>query len=178
MARKFKELSDAKSWRWQSRSRKKMVESTPISPKASARPTPRLPSFENMREEESQHRASLIDTYPRPLRRHPSGPQTRHQGLHTAPPILADAPLEISEVTKQAESWNWKRPGSTKARHQPGLTTPAFANCWGIWQPRSSVNTRCRPRLQENITADSGKSEDEAQRRLFVLQIVQPDWPA
>ena len=60
--------------------------------------------FENMREEESQHRASLIDTYRARFGEHI--PLVRRQdikGFIQRRPFWLTRPLKISEVRKQAE---------------------------------------------------------------------------
>ena len=55
------------------------------------------------------------------------------------------------------------------------LRTPASGNCWTIWL-RKNDHTRIAPEQLEKdkLRPDVKHEEDEANRRLFVLQIVQP----
>jgi rubrerythrin len=130
--------------------------------------------FENMREEESQHRASLIDTYRARFGEHI--PLVRRQdikGFIQRRPFWLTRPLKISEVRKQAEIMELE----TTRFYERAINQVTDASIRKLLGDLAEIERKHQVQaeaLQENITADSGKSEDEAQRRLFVLQIVQP----
>ncbi len=130
--------------------------------------------FENMREEESQHRASLIDTYRTRFGEHI--PLVRRQdikGFIQRRPFWLTRPLKISEVRKQAEIMELE----TTRFYERAINQVNDASIRKLLGDLAEIERKHQVQaeaLQENITADSGKSEDEAQRRLFVLQIVQP----
>ncbi len=130
--------------------------------------------FENMREEESQHRASLIDTYRARFGEHI--PLVRRQdikGFIQRRPFWLTRPLKISEVRKQAEIMELE----TTRFYERAINQVTDAGIRKLLGDLAEIERKHQVQaeaLQENITADSGKSEDEAQRRLFVLQIVQP----
>ncbi len=130
--------------------------------------------FENMREEESQHRASLIDTYRTRFGEHI--PLVRRQdikGFIQRRPFWLTRPLKISEVRKQAEIMELE----TTRFYERAINQVTDAGIRKLLGDLAEIERKHQVQaeaLQENITADAGKSEDEAQRRLFVLQIVQP----
>src|SRR5437870_59979 len=130
--------------------------------------------FEDMREEESQHRASLIDTYRTRFGEHI--PLVRRQdikGFIQRRPFWLTRPLKISEVRKQAEIMELE----TTRFYERAINQVNDASIRKLLGDLAEIERKHQVQaeaLQENITADSGKSEDEAQRRLFVLQIVQP----
>ena len=130
--------------------------------------------FENMREEESQHRASLIDTYRARFGEHI--PLVRRQdikGFIQRRPFWLTRPLKISEVRKQAEIMELE----TTRFYERAINQVTDAGIRKLLGDLAEIERKHQVQaeaLQENITADSGRSEDEAQRRLFVLQIVQP----
>jgi rubrerythrin len=130
--------------------------------------------FENMREEESQHRASLIDTYRARFGEHI--PLVRRQdikGFIQRRPFWLTRPLKISEVRKQAEIMELE----TTRFYERAINQVTDAGIRKLLGDLAEIERKHQVQaeaLQENIKADAGKSEDEAQRRLFVLQIVQP----
>jgi erythrin-vacuolar iron transport family protein len=130
--------------------------------------------FEDMREEESGHRAALIETYRERFGEHI--PLLRRQdvkGFVQRRPFWLTRPLKISEVRKQAEIMELE----TRQFYQKAMTQVTDARIrklLGDLEEAERKHQVAAEALQENITADVEKSEDEAQRRLFVLQIVQP----
>lgn len=131
--------------------------------------------FEEMREEESQHRASLIETYRQRFGEHI--PLIRRQdvkGFLTRRPVWLTRPLKIAEVRKQAEIMELE----TRQFYQRAITQVRDAGIRKLLGDLEEVERKHQvtaESLQENmITRDVEKAEDEAQRRLFVLQIVQP----
>jgi rubrerythrin len=130
--------------------------------------------FEDMREEESQHRATLIETYRARFGEHI--PLVRRQdikGFIQRRPFWLTRPLKIAEVRKQAEIMELE----TTRFYERAINQVTDAGIRKLLGDLAEIERKHQVQaeaLQENITADVGKSEDEAQRRLFVLQIVQP----
>ena len=130
--------------------------------------------FEKMREEESQHRTSLIETYRQRFGEHI--PLIRRQdikGFITRRPIWLTRPLKISDVRKQAEIMELEtRQFYQKAMLQ--VSDAGIRKLLGDLEYAEREHQATAEQLEEEITLDVQKSEEEAQRRLFVLQIVQP----
>ena len=130
--------------------------------------------FEDMREEESQHRASLIDTYRQRFGEHI--PLIRRQdvkGFVQRKPFWLTRPLKISEVRKQAEIMELE----TRRFYERGISQVTDAGIRKLLGDLAEVERKHQVQaeaLQEAIPATVEKTEEEAQRRLFVLQIVQP----
>jgi len=131
--------------------------------------------FEDMREEESGHRAALIETYRARFGEHI--PLIRRQdvkGFIQRRPFWLTRPLKISEVRKQAEIMELE----TRQFYQKAMTQVSDVGIRKLLGDLEEVERKhqvAAEALQENIiTKDVAKAEDEAQRRLFVLQIVQP----
>lgn len=130
--------------------------------------------FEEMREEESQHRASLIETYRQRFGEHI--PLIRRQdvkGFLTRRPVWLMRPLKISDVRKQAEIMELE----TRQFYQKAMTQVRDAGIRKLLGDLEEVERKHQvtaEALEEEITPDIERSEEEAQRRLFVLQIVQP----
>jgi erythrin-vacuolar iron transport family protein len=130
--------------------------------------------FEDMREEESGHRAALIETYRARFGEHI--PLMRRQdvkGFVQRRPFWLTRPLKIAEVRKQAEIMELE----TRQFYQKAITQVSDAGIRKLLGDLEEVERKhqvAAEALGEEITPDIQKSEDEAQRRLFVLQIVQP----
>jgi rubrerythrin len=130
--------------------------------------------FEDMREEESNHRAALIETYRARFGEHI--PLIRRQdvkGFLQRRPFWLTRPLKISEVRKQAELMELE----TRQFYQKAMTQVTDAGIRKLLGDLEEIERKhqvAAEALQESITPDVEKTEDEAQRRLFVLQIVQP----
>ena len=130
--------------------------------------------FEDMREEESHHRASLIETYRQRFGEHI--PLIRRQdvkGFVQRRPFWLTRPLKIGEVRKQAEIMELE----TRRFYQRAIRQVTDAGIRKLLGDLEEVERKHQVQaeaLQETITPSIEKSEEEAQRRLFVLQIVQP----
>jgi rubrerythrin len=130
--------------------------------------------FEDMREEESGHRAALIQTYRERFGEHI--PLIRRQdvkGFVQRRPFWLTRPLKISEVRKQAEIMELE----TRRFYQKAMTQVSDAGIRKLLGDLEEVERKhqvAAEALEAQITPDVEKSEDEVQRRLFVLQIVQP----
>lgn len=130
--------------------------------------------FEEMREEESGHRAALIETYRERFGEHI--PLIRRQdvkGFVERRPFWLTRPLKIADVRKQAEMMELE----TRQFYQKAMTQVRDAGIRKLLGDLEEVERRHQitaEELESQITPDVEKSEEEAQRRLFVLQIVQP----
>jgi len=130
--------------------------------------------FEDMREEESQHRSSLIETYRARFGEHiPLIRRHDVKGFITRRPIWLTRPLKIADVRKQAEIMELE----TRQFYQKAMGQVQDAGIRKLLGDLEEVERRhqvAAEALQESITPAVEKKEEEAQRRLFVLQIVQP----
>ncbi len=131
--------------------------------------------FEDMREEESGHRNALIQTYRARFGEHiPLVRRQDVQGFVQRRPFWLTRPLKIAEVRKHAEMMEFE----TRRFYQKAMTQVTDAGIRKLLGDLEEVERKhqvAAEALQENIiTQDVEKTEDEAQRRLFVLQIVQP----
>jgi len=130
--------------------------------------------FDEMREEESQHRASLIDIYRQRFGEHI--PLIRRQdvkGFVQRRPVWLVQPLHINEVRKQVEVMELE----TRRFYERAIQQVSDAGIRKLLGDLAEVERRhyaTAESLQESITPVVQKKEEEAQRRLFVLQIVQP----
>jgi rubrerythrin len=130
--------------------------------------------FDDMREEESQHRASLIETYRDRFGEHI--PLIRRQDvkgfIHRRAVWLA-RPLRFHDVRKQVEVMELE----TRRFYERALHHVRDAGVRKLLGDLAEVERRhyaTVESLQETITPVVRKREEDAQRRLFVLQIVQP----
>ena len=130
--------------------------------------------FEEMREEESQHRASLIETYRARFGEHiPLIRREDVKGFVQRRPVWLMRPLKIADVRKQAEIMELE----TRQFYQKAITQVRDAGIRKLLGDLEEVERKHQvtaEALEEKISPDMEKSEEEAQRRLFVLQIVQP----
>jgi rubrerythrin len=130
--------------------------------------------FDEMREEESQHRASLIDIYRSRFGEHI--PLIRRQdvkGLIQRRPIWLSRPLPIQDVRKQVEVMELE----TRRFYERAIQQVHDAGVRKLLGDLAEVERRhyaAAESLQQSITPAVQQKEDDAQRRLFVLQIVQP----
>jgi rubrerythrin len=130
--------------------------------------------FEDMREEESQHRASLIATYRERFGEHiPLLRREDVKGFVRRRPFWLTRPLKIAEVRKQAELMELETIRFYERAIQQ-VTDAGIRKLLGDLAESERKHQNAAEALQESITPDIERTEDEAQRRLFVLQIVQP----
>jgi rubrerythrin len=131
--------------------------------------------FEEMREEESGHRATLIETFRARFGEHI--PLVRRQdikGFVQRRPFWLTRPLKISEVRRHAEMMELE----TRQFYQKAIAQVTDAGIRKLLGDLEEAERRHQVAAEalgeEIITQDVKKTEEEAQRRLFVLQIVQP----
>jgi rubrerythrin len=130
--------------------------------------------FDEMREEESQHRASLIETYRSRFGEHI--PLIRRQdvnGFVQRRPVWLARPLRIEDVRKQVEVMELE----TRRFYERAVQHVSDAGVRKLLGDLAEVERRhyaTAESLRDTITPVVRKKEEDTQRRLFVLQIVQP----
>jgi rubrerythrin len=129
--------------------------------------------FDEMRAEEIEHRNRLIETYRSRFGEHI--PLIRRQGVKgfiQRRPLWLSRPLKISDVRKQVEVTELEtRRFYDRAVAQ--VTDLGIRKLLGDLAEVERRHYRTAESLEETITPAVEQKED-AQRRLFVLQIVQP----
>ena len=130
--------------------------------------------FDEIREEESQHRAQLIETYRERFGEHiPLIRRQDVQGFVNRRPVWLMRPLPIKEVRKQVEVMELEtRRVYERAMRQ--VTDAGIRKLLGDLADAERKHYATAESLQERITPAIEEKEEDAQRRLFVLQVVQP----
>jgi rubrerythrin len=131
--------------------------------------------LDEMREEESQHRASLIETYRSRFGEHiPLIRRHDVKGFIQRRPVWLARPLRIQDVRKQVEVMELE----TRRFYERAIQQVSDAGVRKLLGDLAEVERRhyaTAESLQETVTpVVVRKKEEDAQRRLFVLQIVQP----
>ena len=131
--------------------------------------------FEGMQEEESWHRRSLIETYRRRFGEHI--PLIRRQdvnGFVDRRPVWLVRPLGIDAVRKQAEIMELE----TRRFYECAMGRVTDASVRKLLGDLAEVERKhsalAESLAMKHITPETRVQEEAAQRRLFVLQIVQP----
>jgi rubrerythrin len=130
--------------------------------------------FDDMGAEESDHRTSLFETYRARFGEHI--PLIRRQdvkGFVFRRPFWLTRPLKIAEVRKQAEIMELE----TRQFYQKAIgqvTDAGIRKLLGDLEEVERKHQATAEAMSESIAQTAEKTEDDAQRRLFVLQIVQP----
>ncbi|HEV2445920.1 MAG TPA: ferritin family protein [Candidatus Sulfopaludibacter sp.] len=131
--------------------------------------------FDGMREEESGHRRRLIEIFRERFGEHI--PLIRRQdvrGFIQRQPIWLTQPLNLDAVRKQAatmevETRRFYEHAAARTRH---AGTRQLLD--DLAQEERSHEDRAERLEKDKLTIDVKQQEEEANRRLFVLQIVQP----
>ena len=131
--------------------------------------------FEEMQKEESGHRRSLIETYRQRFGEHI--PLLRRQdvkGFVDRRPVWLIRPLRIDVVRKQAEIMELE----TRRFYERALervTDASTRKLLGDLAEAERKHSALAESLEmKHLTPETRAQEEAAQRRLFVLQIVQP----
>lgn len=131
--------------------------------------------FEGMREEESGHRRRLIELYQQKFGTHI--PLIRRQdvrGFVQRRPVWLIRPLRLEEVRKQASTMEVE----SRQFYLRAAARTSDANIRQLLddlaQEEYSHENRAEELEKKLLPPDAKQAEDEARRRLFVLQIVQP----
>jgi len=130
--------------------------------------------FDDMGAEESEHRASLFETYRARFGEHiPLIRREDVKGFVQRKPLWLSRPLKIADARKQAELMELEtRQFYQKAMLQ--VTDAGVRKLLGDLEEIERKHQVAAEAMSESITPTVKKTEEEAQRRLFVLQIVQP----
>lgn len=130
--------------------------------------------FEEMREQEQQHRNSLIETYRQRFGEHiPLIRREDVKGFVQRRPLWLSRPLRINDVRKQVEIMELE----TRRFYERSIQHVTDAGIRKLLGDLAEVERQhyvTAGSLQEKITPAVAEKEEDAQRRLFVLQIVQP----
>jgi rubrerythrin len=130
--------------------------------------------FDDMREEESQHRTSLIETYRSRFGEHI--PLIRRQdvkGFVQRRPIWLSRPFRIHDIRKQVEVMELE----SRRFYERAVQQVSDAGVRKLLGDLAEIERRhyaTAESLEETMTPAIERKEEDAQRRLFVLQIVQP----
>lgn len=131
--------------------------------------------FEGMREEEVGHRRHLIDMFRQKFGEHiPHIRRDDVKGFVKRKPVWLTRPLGLDVVRRQAESMEvetrmfYER---AAARSQDASIRQLLDNLAAEERGHANVAEELG---REQLTKSAREKEDEASRRLFVLQVVQP----
>ena len=130
--------------------------------------------FDEMRTEETQHRDSLMNTYKERFGDHI--PLIRRQdmkGFVQRRPLWLARPLRIADVRRQVEVMEYE----TRRFYERAMQQVTDLGVRKLLGDLAEVERRhyaTAEQLQENITPVVAQKEADAQRRVFMLQIVQP----
>ena len=131
--------------------------------------------FDEMQEEENGHRRALIETYRQRFGEHI--PLIRRQdvkGFIERKPVWLMRPLGIDTVRKQAEIMELE----TVRFYEHALEKATDASVRKLLGDLAQVERKhiamAESLEKEYVTPDAHRKEEAAQRRLFVLQIIQP----
>ena len=131
--------------------------------------------FEEMQEEESGHRRSLIETYRQRFGEHI--PLIRRQdvkGFVDRRPVWLIRPLRIDVVRKQAEVMELETRRFYE-RAMQRVTDASTRKLLGDLAEAERKHSALAESLEmKHLTPETRAQEEAAQRRLFMLQIVQP----
>jgi rubrerythrin len=131
--------------------------------------------FEEMQEEESGHRRSLIETYRQRFGEHI--PLIRRQdvkGFVDRRPVWLVRPLRIDVVRKQAEIMELETRRFYE-RAMQRVTDASTRKLLGDLAEAERRHSALAESLEmKHLTPETRAQEEAAQRRLFMLQIVQP----
>jgi rubrerythrin len=131
--------------------------------------------FDGMREEESSHRRRLIDLYREKFGDHI--PLIRRQdvrGLVQRKSVWLTKPLRLDAIRQQASAMEVE----TRRYYERAAARTQDANVRQLLDDLAQEERYHQNRAEElgkdNLDTQSKEQEDQANRRLFVLQIVQP----
>lgn len=131
--------------------------------------------FDGMGEEESGHRRRLIDLYKQRFGNHiPLIRRHDVKGFVSRKPVWLTEPLGLEAIRRQAATMEIESRRfyeSAAARAQDPGTRQLLDD---LAKEERSHENRAEELEKEKLGHDKKKEEDEASRRLFVLQVVQP----
>jgi len=131
--------------------------------------------FDGMREEESGHRRRLIELYQKKFGEHiPLIRRNDVKGFVDRKPVWLAQPLNLKDIREQAsvmEVETRRYYEKVSARTEDASIRQLLDD---LAQEEREHEHRADALEQQNLTFDAIFHEDQANRRLFVLQIVQP----
>lgn len=130
--------------------------------------------FDEMRAEESEHRGQLLETFQARFGDHiPLIRRQDVQGFSVPRPIWLMRPLLIADARKQASMMEVEaRRFYEKALSH--VTDAGTRKLLGDLIEAERQHVVAADEKQKAVAAEAGEKEDAAERRLFVLQVVQP----
>jgi erythrin-vacuolar iron transport family protein len=131
--------------------------------------------FEEMREEEINHRDRLFAMYRQRFGEHiPPIRRENVKGFLRRSPAWMVRPLGVNKVRKQAELMEMEA-GRFYAKAIPRVTDAATRELLNKLADEERKHQQTAGELEEkHLTASAKAQEDESHRKLFLLQIVQP----
>ena len=131
--------------------------------------------FDRMQQEEANHRRRLFDVYRERFGEHiPLVRREDVRGFVRRRPVWLARPLRLETVRKQAVVLE-AEVRNFYLRAAKRVTDVGIRKLLNDLADEERVHEALAERLrQETLTADARSTEEEARRRLFVLQIVQP----
>jgi rubrerythrin len=131
--------------------------------------------LEDVQAEESRHRAALIETYRRRFGEHiPLIRRGDIKGFVNRRPVWLVRPLGLNVVRRQVEIMELE----TRRFYEHAIQQVTDASIRGLLGDLAEAESRHQATaemLEEKLlTPETRRQEDVAQRRLFVLQIIQP----
>jgi len=131
--------------------------------------------FDGMREEESGHRRRLMELYREKFGDHiPLIRRTEVRGFVSRKPVWLSRPLGLETVRKQASTMEAETRlfyEKASAQTQDVRTRELLDD---LAQEERSHQNRAEELREDKLRPAVKESEDQANRRLFVLQVVQP----
>jgi len=131
--------------------------------------------FEGMREEESGHRRRLLEIYRQKFGEHIPLIRRQHvKGFVKREPVWLHQPLNLQKIRNQASAME----AETRRFYERAARRATDAGIRQLLDDLAQVEgkhmRRARELERENLGPGAKEEEAEANRRLFVLQIVQP----
>jgi rubrerythrin len=131
--------------------------------------------FDGMRAEEVEHHRRLTEIYRQRFGDHiPLIRRTDVKGFITHPPVWTARVLGISAVRKLAESMELETRRFYEKSAQKVSDVSTRQLLLDLAEAERGHEQLAEALMEKNLTPDAEKAEDEASRRLFVLQVVQP----
>jgi erythrin-vacuolar iron transport family protein len=131
--------------------------------------------FDGMREEESGHRRRLMELYRRKFGEHIPLIRRQHvKGFVQREPVWLHQPLNLQKIRNQASAMEVE----TRRFYEHAAARATDASIRQLLDDLAQVEqthvVRAEALEREKLGAGEKEQEQEAQRRLFLLQIVQP----
>jgi rubrerythrin len=132
--------------------------------------------FEEMAEEETQHRARLIEMHKKRFGdRIPLIRREHVRGYYERKPDWLVRPLGIEKVRAQASEMEAQAHRFYLQARRSNARTPTRASCSANWRlPKAGHQTTAEELEKKHVPEEVREEEDKAERRQFILTYVQP----